>query len=63
MVKGEIPNITNIATTTALTTVKNKIPNVNDPVTKIDYNTKISEIEFNKLFFCKIKTNKISKQK
>ena len=52
VVKGAIANITNLATTTAAvraTTVKNKIPNVIDPVTKIDFNTKISEIEFNKL--------------
>ena len=28
-VKEEIPNITNVATTAALTTVENKIPNYN----------------------------------
>ena len=45
-VKGEIPNITNLATaTTALTAVENKIPNVSNLVKKTDYNIKISEIE------------------
>ena len=44
-VKGEIPNITNLATTTALTVVENKIPNVSNLVKNTDYNTKISEIE------------------
>ena len=44
-VKGEIPNITNIATNTALTAVENKIPNVSNIVKKTYYNTKISEIE------------------
>ena len=33
-VNVEIPNITNLATTIALTTVKNKIPNVNNLVKK-----------------------------
>ena len=31
-VKGEIPRITNLATTAALTTVENKIPNVSNLV-------------------------------
>ena len=34
-----------MATTTALTNVENKIPNVSHLVTKIDYNTKIKDIE------------------
>ena len=33
-VKGKIPNITNLASTTALTAVKNKIPNVSNLVKK-----------------------------
>ena len=37
-VKGKIPNITNLATTTALTAVENKIPNVSNLVKKTDYN-------------------------
>ena len=38
-------NITKSATTTAVTAVENKIPNVSNLVNKTDYNTKISEIE------------------
>ena len=45
MVKNKIPNITNLTTTTALTAVENKTPNVSDLVKKIEYNTKTSEIE------------------
>ena len=37
-------SITNLATTTALTAVENKIPNVNNLVKKTDYNKKINEI-------------------
>ena len=46
-VKGEIPNITNLATTTTttLTAVENKIPNISNLVNKTDYNTKISETQ------------------
>ena len=40
-VKNKIPSITNLASTTALTTVENKILNVK----KTSYNTNISEIE------------------
>ena len=36
-VKNKISNITNLATTTALTAVENKIPNVSILVKKIDY--------------------------
>ena len=43
--KNKTPNITNLTTTTALTSVENKIPNVWNLVKKTDYNTKISEIE------------------
>ena len=32
--KGEIPNLTNLATSTALTAVKNKIPNICNLVKK-----------------------------
>ena len=45
MVKGKIPNITNLATTSAFTALENKIPNVSNLVKKTDYNTKITEIE------------------
>ena len=40
-----MPNITNLATTTALTSVENKVPNVSNLVKKTDSNRKISEIE------------------
>ena len=43
--KTKIANITKLATTTTLTTVENKIPNVNNLVKKTDCNTNISEIE------------------
>ena len=33
--KGKIPNITNLATSTALTVVANKTPNVSDVVAKM----------------------------
>ena len=45
MVKGKIPNTTNLATTNAFTALENKIPNVSNLVKKTDYNTKITEIE------------------
>ena len=48
-VKGEIPSITNLATTAALTTVENKIPNVSDIVRRGDYDAEIKDIK-NKCF-------------
>ena len=44
-VKNEIPSITNLVATTALTAVADKISNVSILVKKTGYNTKISEIE------------------
>ena len=44
-VKGEILNITNLATTTAFTAVENKIPSVTNLAKKTDYNTKVNKIE------------------
>ena len=38
--KSEIPNITNLVSTTALTAVENKLPNVSILVKKADHNTK-----------------------
>ena len=38
-------NISNLATKTALTTVENKIPDVNSLVKKTNYNTKVAEID------------------
>ena len=43
-VKNKIRNITNFATTAALTAVENKIPSISI-LEKIDYNTKIREVE------------------
>ena len=42
-VNNEIPNITNLNTTTALTAVEDKILNVSNLVIKTYYNTKMSE--------------------
>ena len=39
------PDVTNLATKSALTTVENKIPDVSGLVKKTDYSTKITEIE------------------
>ena len=44
-VKTEIPSVTGLATTSALTTAENKIPSINNLVKKTDYDTKIGEIE------------------
>ena len=52
--EGKIPSISGLATTSALTTVENEIPDVSDLVKKkkIDYNTKIGEIEKKSTFYC-----------
>ena len=44
-VENKIPDITGLATTSALTAVENKIPDGSSLVKKIDYDTKISDIE------------------
>ena len=44
-IEGKIPNVTNLETKIALTTVENKIPSVSNLVKKTDYNTKLTEIE------------------
>ena len=46
--ENKIPDISNLATKTALTTVENKIRSVSNLVKKRNYNTKVTEIE-NKL--------------
>ena len=46
-VKGKIPSISGLATSSVLTAVENKIPDVSSLVKKTDYNTKISDIEKN----------------
>ena len=43
--ENKIPDISNLAIKTALTTVENKIPNVSNLVSKTEYNTKVTEIE------------------
>ena len=48
LIEDKIPDITNLATNTALTAVENKMPDVINLVKKTDYNTKTDEIE-NKL--------------
>ena len=47
-IEGKIPDISNLATKNALTSVENKIPSLNNLVEKTDYDTKVTEIE-NKL--------------
>ena len=44
-IENKIPDINNLATKPALTTVENKIPDTSNLVKKIDYDTKIREIE------------------
>ena len=44
-IEDKMPSITNLATTAALTVVKNQISNVKTLVRKPDYDVKISEIE------------------
>ena len=46
--ENKIPDISNLATKTALTTLENKIASVSNLVKKADYNTKLTETE-NKL--------------
>ena len=44
-IENKIPDISNLATKTALNTVENKIPDTSGLVKKTDYNAKITEIE------------------
>ena len=44
-IEDKIPDITNLATTTALTNVENKISDVSDLVKKADYDAKIKDIK------------------
>ena len=45
--KTEIPSISGLVTTSALTAVENKMPNVSNLLKKTDYDTKVNEIEKN----------------
>ena len=47
-IKGKIPSVSGLTTTSALTAVENKLPNVSNLVKETDYDTRISETE-NKL--------------
>ena len=47
-IEGKNPDVSNLATKTALTTVENKIPSVSSLVKETDNNSKVAEIE-NKL--------------
>ena len=42
--KGKIPDVSSLATKTALTALENKIPHASSLVKKTDYNTKVTEI-------------------
>ena len=44
-IENKITDITELATTTALTVLENKIPDVSNLVMKTDYKTKINRIE------------------
>ena len=46
-IEGKIPDVTNLAAKTQLTTVENKIPGVSGLVKKTDYNTKIQKLKIN----------------
>ena len=50
-IEDKLPDITNLATATVLTTVENKIPHVSNLVKKTDYNTKIRENEKKKNYW------------
>ena len=43
-IEGKIPDVSNLAAKTALTTIENKIPDVSNLVKKTNYNTKVTEI-------------------
>ena len=44
-VEGKIPSINGLATSSALTAVENKIPDVSSLIRKTDFNTKVTEID------------------
>ena len=66
-IEDKIPDITNLATTTALTNVENKISDVSDLVKKADYDAKIKDIkdkylttsDYNKILDLKIKAKRL----
>ena len=44
-IEGKIPDISDLATKSALKVIENKISDVNSLVKKTDFNTKVTEIE------------------
>ena len=44
-IEGQIPSISDLTTTSTLTTVENKIPSISTLVKKADYDIKINELE------------------
>ena len=48
-IEGKIPNVSNFAAKTALTTVENKIPDDSSLVKKTDYNKKLLKLKKNLL--------------
>ena len=59
--KGETPNITNLPTTTALTAVENKIPNVSTLVKKLTITQKLGKLKI-KLLPIIIMINKLTSE-
>ena len=43
--EGKIPDVSNLATKTALTAVEDKIPDISSLILKTDYDTTVAEIE------------------
>ena len=58
--QNKIPDISTLATKTALTAVENKVPSVSSLVKKTDYDTKITELRRNLLII--IMTNMLLHQ-
>ena len=58
LLKGEIPSITKLDTSAALTTVANKIPNVNDLVTEINISPHLIIISFQIMYLTRRKQQK-----
>ena len=55
LLKGEIPSITKLDTSAALTTVANKIPNVNDLVIEINISPHLIIISFQIMYLTRRK--------
>ena len=55
-VKGEIPSIINLATTTALTAVENKIPDTSNLVKKLTITQRLMQLKRKLLFIVMVNT-------